>query len=393
MGKTIKERVIDFLLSPIMIGLYFSGYSILFRFLINLRFAYLIEADSLLIQNFIEWFGVAYGLFIALVLVNVWAQYDTTEREFDREADAIFMLYQSVRQVSKEGRAGELRGQITGKIKEYVTHVTTHFEHEHRNWTVKDTGDNILEDIRELIGELVHTPEPEAITSQTVKEFSEASDLRGDRISHSRQHIPDPVWFIALASSILWLIPFYGLNFQSNAVALVLVGGVTLIVVAILGIIKDLDDAFEGTWRINIAEWEILGDKIELQPTLLLVYDLHSSNFWKAVAYIRHKLGGRPCALYSLLGSGDKKGFFDSLKAQAYCKNYYRDEFKELYDPMGELPLIIGKSNRRKDVLLTATEIQAARTLAELRSLIQERLDAFRPPPPAQEAAAASSPS
>jgi hypothetical protein len=381
MGESNSQRVLNVLISPIVIGLYFVVYSVLIRFFIYPRYAYLIEPDATLIQSFIEWFGVAYGLFIALVLVNVWAQYDTTEREFDREADAIFMLYQSVRQVKDKGDPSTLKRKIIGKIKEYVSHVTRNFEREHRRWTIKDAGDNILEDIRDLIGKLVHTREPDSITSELVKEFTQAVDLRGDRISHSKQHIPDPVWLISLASSILWLIPFYGLNFKSNAVALVLVGGVTLIVVAILVIIKDLDDAFEGTWRINISEWEILGDKIELQPTILLVYDLHSSYFSKALAYISHKLDRCPCALYSLVNSGDEKQhFFDSVESLAYTKVYCRDEFEELYDPIGELPAVVCKSNRTMQTILTAEEIKATATLTELMSLIQASLDAFSSP-------------
>lgn len=374
MPDTIQNKILRFLNKPLFIGFCFSSYAFFFRFYVYPKFAYLLTPDYQLIQSFIEWFGVAYGLFIALVLVNVWSQFETTEREFDREADAIFMLYESVKQVSESERTSGPKNEILRRLREYVRHVNDHYKQEHENLKMKATGDGILEGIRDSIGTLIHTDEPQAFTSQLAREFNEAVDLRGDRIAHSKQHIPAPVWGISLWSSILWLIPFYGLNFQNDWVAIGLVGGVTAIVVAILFIIKDLDEPFDGDWGIKIDEWEILGEKVELKPTLFFVYNLESTPYAALGAFFKAAVSRHPCSLHRLLRKSDqRRDFFECLTGLAYFKFYYKDEFARLYEPREDLPVIVYQANERTGVILEADDIREAATLADLLQRIQER--------------------
>ena len=394
-----RGNVFEFISRPLLIGIFFSLYSFLVRFYVYPKYYPYLAPDSGLIQNFIEWFGVAYGLFIALVLVNVWAQYDSTEREFDREADAIFMLYESVRQIQDTtGDIASLRREIIQCIKDYVTHVTESYVAEHQNWKLRDQGDEILEAIRKRIGKLIHTDEKEAIISELVEEFNEAVDVRGDRISRSRQRIPNPVWGISLASSILWLIPFYGLDFQNDWIAISLVGGVTAIVVAILVIIRDLDDPFEGTWQIDIEEWRQLGEKIGLQPTLFFVCDLDSRPIYRMRDRLK-KIGSRHlCALHKLLyakyrpphrrqgaarASGSKTIpgkdlILGKLAEQAYCRVVYKDEYARLYEEIDTLPAIIYKSKNKIELMLKPAEIRRAATPAALLKKILKKLGALR---------------
>ena len=374
MPETAQARILRFVNKPLFVGFCFSLYAFFFRFYVYPKYSYLVTSDFPLIQSFIEWFGVAYGLFIALVLVNVWSQFETTEREFDREADAIFMLYESVKQVSENERTLAHKNEIIRRLREYVRHVNNHYKQEHDNLKLKAAGDALLEGIRDSIGSLIHTDEPQAFTSQLAREFNEAIDLRGDRIAHSKQHIPAPVWGISLWSSILWLIPFYGLNFQNDWVAVVLVGGVTAIVVAILFIIKDLDEPFDGDWGIKIDEWEILGEKVELKPTLFFVYNLESTPYAALGAFFRNLFSAHPCSLYRLLGKHDqRKDFFDCLNELAYFKFYYKDEFARLYEKRDDLPVVVYQANDKTGVILEPDDIREAATLADLLHRIQER--------------------
>jgi len=401
MQESYKDWFLNGIGKPLILGLLFSSYAFFIRFLVYPRYAPLLENDSALIQNFIEWFGVAYGLFIALVLVNVWSQYDTTEREFDREADAMFILYESAKQIQETSSTEELKGKIIKGIKDYVTHVTNNYLHEHQNLKIREAGDKILDEIRDFIGKLIHTDERETITSELVKQFNEAVDVRGDRISHSKQHIPDPLWGISLASSVLWLIPFYGLNFRNDWVAIILVGGVTAIVVAILVIMKDLDDPFEGTWKIDTDEWELLGEKIGLKPTLFFVYNLDNKRSSVALAFLQEIVSKHPCALYVLLharyqpqrkrrtrssaasgGVPDPKGnkngghrtFFGDLAESTYFKVSYRDDFKELYEEIDPLPVVVYKSNIKTEVMINRAEINRIATPTALMKRIQKKL-------------------
>jgi hypothetical protein len=374
MQESYKDKFLNLVSNPLVVGSSFSLYAIFVRFYVFPKYSFLLNPDFTLIQNFIEWFGVAYGLFIALVLVNVWSQYDTTEREFDREADAVYMLYEAVKQVKETRWTKTPKKDIIDRIKKYVSHVSDNYKKEHQNLKLREAGDQILEEIRECIGRLVHTTAREPITSALIQTFNETMDLRGDRISHSKQHIPEPVWGIALASSILWLIPFYGLDFKNDWVAIVLVGGVTAVVVAILVIIKDLDDPFEGTWKIDISEWELLGEKVELKRTVFFVYNLHSSRFAGLWAGIQSWVSKHPCALYRLMNQREQQVSFDDVAAQAYFRIAYKDDFERFYEKLDTLPAVVCKSNGKSKVIVEPAEINATGSLAELKLKIEDKL-------------------
>jgi hypothetical protein len=53
------------------------------------------ENDIGTISGFIEWFGLLYGILLALLVVEVWGNFTTVEREIDKEADELFLLYRT----------------------------------------------------------------------------------------------------------------------------------------------------------------------------------------------------------------------------------------------------------------------------------------------------------
>lgn len=365
------QKLLGYLTNPMIIGGFFAVDVIIIRIYIFPKYLSYLEKDSRLIESFIEWFGVAYGLFIALVLVNVWQQFDNTEKEFDREADAIFILYQSVRQITPtQKKIKNLKAKVIKLIKAYVTHVNQEYKIEHQKIDVRDAGDEILEKIRDGISKVIHSREKEAITAELIKEFNDAFDVRGDRISASKQRIPTPVWGISLASSLLWLIPFLGLNFNNSLIGIVLVGGVTIIVIAILAIIRDLDDPFDGTWKIDTTEWELLGEKIGLKPTLIFVFKLNSSYSSRWLAWLNKLFSNRLCALHSLLGtSKPQKELFAVLDQLAYLQIYYKDDFEKFYEKRYSLPVVIKKSDNKLTEIIGQPELS---NLTELQTLIRK---------------------
>jgi len=147
----IYSRIIDVIDNPITVSLSFAGvtiplyYYILSPFLLWLNVA---PNDYSNVQQFIEWFGVPYGLLLALVLVNVWTQHDTTDRSFDRESDAILALYNTFRLFEDQ----RLKKSVATKIKKYIGHVIRFYAEEYKENqdSLRNDGDDLLNDIREL---------------------------------------------------------------------------------------------------------------------------------------------------------------------------------------------------------------------------------------------------
>ena len=375
MGK--NNNFNDLINRPLIVGLFFSIYVILIRVYLFKKYIVIFHPDDIvLIQSFIEWFGVAYGLFIALVLVNVWTQFNTVETDFDKEADSIYMLFQSVQQVKNTKNTKQLTNNILTDISNYIAHVINNFQVEHKRPALREEGDLMLERIRTEIGKIAHTSEREAVTSGLIKEINNAIDLRGDRISHSIQRMPKPVWTISLVSSILWLFPFFGLDFKSDFLAIILVGGVTTVVTAILIIIKDLDDPFDASWKIENKEWEFLQVKTDNKPIIFFVFNINNNHYNKIKSWIYQLFSKKLCVLYLLFQNNDDPSFFEKVDRWANLKIYYRNEFEEFYGEISSLPAIFVKpTNQSKLVsIMDAVKIGKITRLANLQTPIRNKI-------------------
>jgi len=254
-GKFFLSRIWD---KPVIIGLILVLFSIPFHFgtltLFNLE-----TNDRDVIQNFIEWFGVPYGLLIALILVNVWNQFDTVEREFDREVDAFSMLLETVLIIRNDNNdLTKCKSQIVQKIAKYVSHVIANYIQETKDKKVRKKGDKFLNEIREIVREVIHGGENETVCAELLHQLHEAVDVRGDRIVHASQRMPGTLRVLALISSVLWIVPFFMLDFKNIWLGYFLLAGVTFVVVGLLAVIWDLDDPFGGTWKIKVESWEEL---------------------------------------------------------------------------------------------------------------------------------------
>jgi len=260
----IYQRIIYIIDNPISVSLSFAAITIPFYYYVALPFLVWLDiqpSDYANIQQFIEWFGVPYGLLLALVLVNVWTMYDTTERAFDREADAILALYNTFLLFGEK----RLEKSINTTLKNYILHVINYYTEEYKEdkSTYKTIGDTYLNDTRKLIGALIKKKKERVITAELLKLINELIDVRGDRLSYSKQRMPRPVLFLSVIASIIWLAPFFALQFINFFVGALFIGGVTFIVVSILLIVYDLDYPFTGTWLIELDSWDDLQHKFE----------------------------------------------------------------------------------------------------------------------------------
>lgn len=227
------------------------------------------EADLINFGNFIEWFGVPYGLLLAYVLVNVWTQYETTKREFDREADGILSLYNTCLVITDK----PTQKLVNMILYYYVGHTKKCYAQEFaqdddgKGNTLRFIGGKRLNWIRRIIGNLVvHKTENEVLTTELFRLINKIIDDRGDRIAFSRQRLPGPVLLLSFIASFLWAMPFFSLSFSNPFIQFLYLGGVTFVITSLLLIIVDLNDPFNGSWQIRNDSWEKL--YIEIKNSL-----------------------------------------------------------------------------------------------------------------------------
>jgi len=196
--------------SPFLVALAYIPW-VVFLYLIVSNYAVNLKPnDQDIIQKFIEWFGTAYSLFLALVLGYVWAQFDNLDREFDREVDAVAALHQTAIYIltileTEEGETKKEKKEIIkdyindieNNILSYVKHVISYFQVEYNDTMKRNQGEKILNSIGKKISLISYEGMiPETIISELFKNLGEAMDIRGDRISHSKQRMPSAVWLV-----------------------------------------------------------------------------------------------------------------------------------------------------------------------------------------------------
>jgi hypothetical protein len=219
---------------------------------------------------FVEWFGVLYGFLVPLILVRVWEQFDSIDREFDREADTVKILYEDLQLLNEENE--QFGRPIIKLLYEYVKHVIAHHPDEaNKVSTDRAEGDKILKQIREKYKGLIHSSsetraESDPLITELIHRLNDIIDIRGDRIGMSDQRLFESLRVVALITSIIFLLPFYFVGFTSHSGLLdnILVFFVTLLVIFIYTILEDLDEPFDGIWKVDKETWSRLRDDIRL---------------------------------------------------------------------------------------------------------------------------------
>lgn len=257
-------RLVD---NPITISIAFALWAIPFQYVLHNGFP-IDPQDYSTLEKFIEWFGIPYGFILAGVLVYVWTQFDALDIDFDREADAVFTLHNTILLVVNPA-LNNIQSRIIEHIRNYVTHTLQNYRQEWRAeplaQTARNNGDILLVNIRSAIGELIHSEEREVITTELLTRVNEIVDIRGDRLARSKQRINLPIKIIAIVASGIWIVPFIALNYQNFFLGTITTAGVTFIVVSLLLVIFDLDNPFTGTWVIHEDSWGELSGKIRQQ--------------------------------------------------------------------------------------------------------------------------------
>jgi hypothetical protein len=222
------------------------------------------------LSNFIQWFAVIYGILLPLILFRVWTQLDVIDREFEREADTVKILYKE--SLLLKDVYPIYAYAIAASLQKYVLHVLKNNKYEIRMLYNGDKnqedertkGDKLLEEIdikfHKLIGmnNKMNTPKTMYLIPKLVDRLDALTEMRRNRIALASQRLFDSLRIVALITSIIFVVPFYFVSFIPGSGLLdnLLTIGVTLLVIFIYLLIEDFDEPFGGTWRISDESWK-----------------------------------------------------------------------------------------------------------------------------------------
>lgn len=396
--KKFVFRLIDTIskIKSFLIAISFSPWLIILYVIISTYAKNITSNDLLIIQSFIEWFGTAYSLFLALVLVNVWNQFNTIDREFDREVDALTTLYQTANYAqtlnnNRENDLIKIRNSLFEEIEKYLRHVIINYQNEHIIIQQRRKGEEILENIGSSISSLSSEGiiiDP--LCTELFRSLNEARDGRGDRISYSKQHIPQTVWLVAIISSLVWLLPFFALNIENLFVKGFLVSGVAFVIVIFLIIIYDFDGPFDGTWKVSIDSWKDFLEVFDPNPQIIFIFKYNNwINDFLSRTFIGKRLKLSTCKLSVL----SREGFFGSpwtkfireiqrlhsnkIK-ETKCDIFYLDDYNlqgyELNLGTNDLPIVLLRVGNNSIKLIENEEILRCASLKEFIELFYKKI-------------------
>ncbi|MFZ5518543.1 MAG: hypothetical protein ACOY90_18075 [Candidatus Zhuqueibacterota bacterium] len=249
MAKSKQIRYNKNFLSALAVVLLISFFVIFF--LIS-RIKVIPENDSAIIGNFIEWFGVLYGVLLALVVVEVWQRHSLVNNEIDREADALVLLLKTTRYLQDKKKVLA----IAKLIYDY-SRIMLRAKHP-RQYSNPKVNSKLDEIHREIGSVLQDDRIPLPFSLEMMRYINDAIDIRGDWMSLVRERMPKGIWVLLLFTSVWWVLGFFGLNIENFTIAFTLCSVATFTVSAIIFIVNDLDDPISGLWKTRFESFDIL---------------------------------------------------------------------------------------------------------------------------------------
>lgn len=241
-------------LSALAIILLISLFALLFKLSRNPIFS---ENDSNIIGNFIEWFGVLYGVMLALVVVEVWKRFNSINSEVDREADALVLVLRTARHLGDK----IFLKRLAERLKAYAI---TSQELTNTETAAYDPDNDVLDIIYGDINALLSNKSaPTILETEMLRQVHVAIDAQGDRLGYIYDRMPKPLWVAIVVTSIIWILGFFGLRIESDWLAILICGAAVFSVSLIILIIKDLDTTEGGVWKTQIDSFKVLEDVAE----------------------------------------------------------------------------------------------------------------------------------
>jgi len=215
------------------------------------------EKDSEILGGFIEWFGVIYGVLLALIVVEAWQKNSIINNEVDREADALVLLLKTARYIENKRKIKSL----AQNLKDYAEKVIQlQGDNCFGNHEISDHLDAIHREAGKIVTD-EQTPAP--IAAEIMRQVNDAIDTRGDWVAHAKEHILPELWGLIIFSSVAWVICFFGLKVETLALSIFISVVAIFTVSLVILFIKDMDNPSCGLWHVHFESFEVLKDEAD----------------------------------------------------------------------------------------------------------------------------------
>jgi hypothetical protein len=189
--------------------------------------------------------SLIYSLLVAFVIVAVWEDYEELNNTIEKEADKLNSII-----VHSSMLPDSLKNPIQSAVGDYCKRVVNEeWEMQEENIPLRPSA---IPSVRLLVlSFLPQTKIQESVFVVLDENLSDISDLRRERLSHTRSHVPGLVWFILQAGSIIIILFSYLLFVESLRLKRICVSFLSGMIAMSLFLVYMLDHPFTGSTQVS----------------------------------------------------------------------------------------------------------------------------------------------
>lgn len=201
------------------------------------------------VGNYLQTVGGIYAVLLAFVVYVVWQQFNDARGFVAREATALIDLHRTASKLPVGSRLAIQQGLAL-----YVDAVLA------KEWPAMATGDlAVMEEVGELLEQVwfaVHDTAPTGecevtVYGEVLSMFNDLTDVRTSRLTSARSRIPIAMKILLYFGAIITVGSMYLLVFNALWIQVFTTAALAGAVANILFLIRDLDDAFAGDWKVS----------------------------------------------------------------------------------------------------------------------------------------------
>lgn len=211
------------------------------------------------INNFIAIFGSLYGLLLALVVFEVWNQYNLTSRAITEEASAVERLYR----YSRYFRDSSFNKKFTIALVDYLNAV---IEGAFRSSAVAKRDPITSQKFRDISKVIENVKfndnHDEVVFGAMIEGYSILAEHRNQRIAYAITRLPVTLKVLILTASTISLFMITVMPFTFVFFHLIVTFFTYFIISMLVFLIFDLDNPFRGTWQLSTIDYQRVKDNI-----------------------------------------------------------------------------------------------------------------------------------
>lgn len=196
--------------------------------------------------GYLQTVGTIYAVLLAFVVFVVWTQANDARRLVERQADELADVIRLTYSIHPAAGAS-----LCEAMKEYVHEVVAN------EWRTLAIGRSspkaceLLERTWKVLAAIAPaTPREEALLGEAMSRFSEAGDARADLLHCSRVRLPILLWLLLLSGAAGTVGSMYLFGSEQFWPLATMTASLAGAVSFMLFLIRDLDNPFQGDWRV-----------------------------------------------------------------------------------------------------------------------------------------------